>query len=332
MKTRIVNLFFLFFLISSFSNAQFYPNPEAYKHFSIIKNNDTINYHVYASKNFNELERFILFIHGSGSEPLFKISKENKSTSIISSIPFDLDKIPENLALVVVSKKCIPFSITNKNFVTPECFFENEGLDYRVWQNNEVINHIIKNQILLPKKILVIGHSEGSDVVAKLGTINNNITHIGFWAGGGNTQFYDFALFIRKEVSEGKIDEQTAQLKLDSLFNKIKEIQAEPNSITKEWNGHTYKRWTQFSEPPIENLLKINKPLFVALGSEDESVPVESGLLIPIEFLKHKKNNLTFKLYPNYDHSFNKIPQNENEEWEDKWMDVFKDFLDWTNK
>jgi len=180
--------------------------------------------------------------------------------------------------------------------------------------------------------VIVIGHSEGADVVAKLGTVNKKITHIGFWSGGGITQYYDFALFIRKEVSEGKIDEQIAQQKLNSLLTKIKEIETEPNSISKKWLGNTYKRWNHFSEPSINNLLKINIPIFVAFGAKDTSVPLESALLIPIEFIRHKKDNLTFKIYPDYDHSFNKVPTNENEDWKSNWMDVFDEFIEWTNK
>lgn len=326
---RNLMFFICAFLCANFSFGQFYPKPEAYQHFSIRENNDTINYHIYSKKNLDEVHDFILFIQGSGSEPLFTIKQGEKSTSIASQVPFNLDEIPEKYAFVVVSKKCIPFSVTNKEFKAPPCFFENEGLNYRVWQNDVVINDITSKRIKNAKHILTIGHSEGSDVAAKLGTINKNITHIGFWSGGGTTQFYDFAIFIRKEVSANIIDETMAKVKMDSLFNEIRNIQADPNSITKIWQGNTYRRWSQFSEPAIDNLLKIDKPLFVALGAKDESVPVESGLLIPIEFLNHKKTNLTFKLYPDYDHSFNKVPNNENEEWESHWTDVFKEFLAW---
>ncbi|MFD2909013.1 dienelactone hydrolase family protein [Flavobacterium ardleyense] len=328
MKRHFINFIFLF-LCSNFIFGQFYPKHDEYKHFSIRINNDTINYHIYSKKKLDKVHNFILFIPGSGSKPLFTIKQDGNSTNIASQIPFNLDEIPEKYAFVVVSKKCIPFSVTNKEFKTPKCFFENEGLNYRVWQNDEVIKEIIYKRIKNVKKILTIGHSEGSDVVAKLATINKKITHIGFWSGGGNTQFYDFALFIRKEVSENKIDEKMAKVKMDSLFNEIKNIQADANSITKIWKGNTYRRWSQFSEPAIVNLLKIEQPLFVALGAKDESVPVESGLLIPIEFLNHKKKNLTFKLFPDYDHSFNKVPSNENEDWESHWTAVFKEFLLW---
>lgn len=331
MKLKLISLI-LTVLFSNSLPGQVYPKHEEYRHFSICKKNDTINYHIYSQKDLKESDGIILFIQGSGADPLFKITKEDGFKSIKSRVPFNLDKIPENFAFVIVSKKCLPFSTENENFKAPKYFYENESLNYRVWQYNEVINRILKNQIKNPKKIIAVGHSEGSDVVAKLGTVNKKITHIGFWSGGGTTQYYDFALFIRKEVSEGKIDEKTAKQQMDSLFIQIKKIENEPDSISKNWLGNTYQRWSHFSEPPIANLLKIDIPIFAAFGAKDLSVPLESALLIPIEFIRHKKENLTFRVYPDYDHSFNKVPTNENENWESHWMDVFDEFIDWTNK
>ena len=212
---------------------------------------------------------------------------------------------------------------------------ENESLNYRVWQGDEVINDLTKYYIKNPNKVVIIGHSEGADVVAKLGHTNKKITHIGFWAGGANTQYYDFALFIQKDVQSGKITQKEAVDSLEGLFNDIKNIESDPDNTEKQWLENSYHRWSHFSEPAIDNLLKINKPLFVAVAGKDESVPIESSLLIPIEFIRHKKTNLTFKIYPDYDHSF-AIPlqdeDNEDEDWIWEWMKVFKDFMKWVEQ
>ncbi|WP_232745176.1 dienelactone hydrolase family protein [Capnocytophaga sp. H4358] len=70
----------------------------------------------------------------------------------------------------------------------------------------------------------------------------------------------------------------------------------------------------------------------MAVAGKDESVPIESSLLIPIEFIRHSKDNLTFKIYPDYNHSFARPPQNENEEWSREFMTVFDDFMKWVNQ
>lgn len=338
--------YLLFLLFPLFSFAQFDPKEDEYKHYKIITKNDTINYHIYTNKTSKEINGFILFFQGSGPQPLLQIStkidtlktningaKENKITKtkmLYSSIPFDLDRIPLNLAFVLISKKGIPFIVNSDNFKASRTYYQNESLDYRVWQGNKVINQILKKQITQPKKVIVIGHSEGSDVVAKLGTINKKITNIGFWSGGGNTQYYDFALLARKEVQKGNLTEAQGKLKLDSLFSKLTEIQKNENSIADFWEGNSYFRWSKYSEPPIQNLLKITIPIFVTACGRDESVPIESAYLIPIEFIRHKKENLTFKVYPDYDHSF--IITHENGEKEYHWMDVFEEFIKWTNE
>lgn len=326
---KIVFGIILFLFQWSFS--QNTPSYEHFKHSSILTKKDTINYYAYSPGEINNTTGILLFIHGSGAFPMFNVTKENQSTSLVSTIPLDLDMLPKNYAFVVVSKKCVPFVMINHEYQPSKCFYENESLDYRVWQYDHVLNDMIK-KIKNPRNIITIGHSEGSDVVAKLGTINKKITHIGFWSGSGNSQYNDFALIIRKEVNERKIDEGLASKKLDSLYEQLNDIEKHPNDIHKFWMNNTYKRWHEFSEPAVENLLKISVPIFVAIGTKDEAVPVESSLIIKSEFIRKHKKNLTFKIYPNYDHGFETVPQNANEESQDKWMDVFNEFMNWVEK
>ena len=328
--------FLIFTIIVFFSNSCFsqsnIPDYEKFKTEKIILKNDTINYHIFSSNKITDATGIILFIHGSGSFPMFNVKKENGSMWINSTVPFDLDKMPKDFALILVSKKCVPFLVLNEEYKPKKCFFENEGLDYRVWQNDLVIKNLLKKTFKNPKKIIAIGHSEGSDVVAKLGTINKNLTHIGFWSGSGNSQYNDFALMTRKDAISGKISEKESVEKLDSLFIQLEDIEKDKSSISKDWLDNSYRRWKQFSEPSVDNLLKIDIPIFVAAGTKDESVPVESSLIVKTEFIRKNKKNLTYRLYPNYDHSFELISETPNQEPEDKWMEVFKEFMEWTDE
>lgn len=302
-----------------------------YEHFQLKTKADTINYSIYSKNGINSVSKILLFVQGSGNFPFYEVEKINNGTVTNSTMPFDLEQIPNEYAFVLISKKGIPFC-TNKEeeFETPKIFFTTEGLNYRANRISQVINHLATKQIKNTKKIVVIGHSEGADVVAKLGTINNKITDIGYWSGGGNTQFYDFTIFVRKEVINGNLSEEQGLNKIESVFTKLKEIMNDPESINNFWEDNSYRRWAYFSEPPIDNLLKIKIPLFVAIGSKDKAVPIESTYLIPIEFIRKKKENLTFKVYPNLDHGFELELQND--EFEDHWPEVFNDFLNWIEK
>lgn len=319
---------FFFFLWSFSQNISDY---ERFKHYSIFKKNDTINYYVYSQREIHDTTGILLFIHGSGAFPMFNVTKDSKTTSVVSTIPFDLEKLPKEYAFIIVAKKCVPFVSINKKYYPSKCFYENESLNYRVWQYDNVINELRK-KIKHPKKTIAIGHSEGSDVVAKLGTINKKLTHIGFWSGSGNSQYNDFALMIRKQVSEKKISEKTATMKLDSLYEKLNDIEAHPNEINTFWMDNTYKRWHEFSEPAVENLLKISIPIFVAIGTQDQAVPIESSLIIKSEFIRKHKKNLTYRIYQDYDHGFETVPSHPDEEPQDMWMNVFSEFMHWVEK
>lgn len=344
MKLVLIILTLLPFLVFG----QYDPKTEEYQHKTIITKGDTINYHIYSKGKIEDKSNILIYFHGSGGSPLFSQTiiydtikvvengvtknKVQKSLFLRTSVPFDLDRIPNDYIFVLISKKGVPFSADNDSYMPGQVFYKNESLDYRVWQGDEVINDITKKWLKRPEKILIIGHSEGSGVVAKLGHTNKKVTHIGYWAGGANTQYYDFALFIQKEVQGGQKTQTEAVKSLDSLFTDIKNIENDPNNIEKQWLGNPYRRWSQFTEPSIDNLLKINKPIFVAVAGKDESVPMESSLLIPIEYIRKKKDNLTFKIYPDYNHSFAKPPQKENEDWSWEFMNVFEDFMKWVEQ
>lgn len=324
------SMFFLFMVFTFVGFGQNKTDDQKFQHFSLLTDNDTLHYHIFSHDLISDKTQLLVFIHGSGPFPMYTITQENNEKSIVSTVPFDLEQMPNNVALVMVSKKGIPFSVNTSDFKPDSSYYQNETLDYRVNQYDQVIHHLVQHQFKKATKVMAIGHSEGSDVVAKLGIINKELTHIGFWSGSGATQYNDFALFIRQEVHEGKINETEAAQKLKLLLEQIALIEQNPEAIDQFWLDNTYKRWHSFSEPALQNLLQISIPLFVAIGAQDQAVPVASTLLIPIEFLRFKKTNLTFQLYPNLDHGFESVPA-ENEEAQDHWMSVFKDFIDWTD-
>ncbi|MBG6131645.1 hypothetical protein IWQ47_003035 [Aquimarina sp. EL_43] len=305
----------------------------SYKHHSVITENDTINYHTYSKQNIDSINTLFIYLQGSRAKSLYQIQKREGSMSIRTTVPFDFATIPDHYLFVVISRKGFPF-VTEKDkpFPVPKSYFENQTLTYRANQADVVINDLYDKYNKQIDKIIVLGHSEGSDVAAKLGTINKKITHFGYWSGGGNTQFIDFVTFIRKDVDKGNLTEQQAQVKIDSLFNDLRNIMSNPNATDKFWQGddNSYKRWSHFSEPPVENLLQINKPIYAAIGTKDQAVALESAYLIPIEFIRHQKDNLTFKVYPDLDHGFGK--EIENGKFEEHWNDVFLDFLNWVDK
>ncbi|QXP58993.1 dienelactone hydrolase family protein [Olleya sp. HaHaR_3_96] len=341
MKLNLSIIISLIFVCQTFGQKKYFEHK--FEHYTIVKNNDTIHFHTYSNGDMTPKKGILLYSQGSGSDPFYKLirhidtvktskneePKINKYLEVHKTLPFNLEAFTTDYLLVAISKKSIPFEIFGNDFKTPKAFYENDNLNYRVWQANEVVNYLSNNRLQNKGKIIALGHSEGTEVVAKLGTINNKITAIGYFSGSGNAQYYDFILDIRKYVQRGEMTEEESIIETEKVFNEVKDIYKDPNSLTKKWIGHSYRKWSTSVEPSIDNLLKINIPIYVAHGAKDKAVPIESAYLIPIEFIRHQKTNLTFKVYPKLDHSFAILPKSDNEVYEEHWDDVFNDFLKW---
>ncbi len=172
-----------------------------------------------------------------------------------------------------------------------------------------------------PGRIVLAGHSEGTDVVAGAAH-QGNATHVGFFSGGGPTQMFDFVLMLRQRLADQP--PEAVEKKLGDLMSQFRDVFADPESTTKMMYGHPYKRWAGFfRHPAVEDLLRLQAPLFVAHGSADVSVPIASADYIEVEFIRHGKTNLTFKRYAGLDHNF-RAPDGE-----DGMPTVINDFLQW---
>lgn len=158
-----------------------------------------------------------------------------------------------------------------------------------------------------PSRVLVVGHSEGADVAAVAAAADPRITHVAFLAGGGPPQFYDFYLMRRKEMRSEGAKPEDIEAAMAQLDGEIRAILDDPQSETKFWLGHAYKRWSTFATTSAaEHLAKAKARLFLGHGSEDKSVPIESFDYLVCELLRQGRRDFTAKRYPGCDHSFMK--------------------------
>ncbi|MBV7270719.1 alpha/beta hydrolase family protein [Winogradskyella luteola] len=317
------HLLFLFFgIIHIAGSAQINPSEKGFQTYQIKTINDTINFYIYNPKSIIKKH---LFIHIDGSYPAPLWIETNPCCATLD--PFNYDLIPEQYAYVVISKHGFPFS-GKENFKTPKNFWKKNTLDFRVSRANQVIKYIQKN-IFEPEEIVVVGTSQGTDIAAKLATINKDITKIGFWAGGGLPQLMEFIMFARKDAIAGKITEVEATKRIDSLLVQFEKMFDNPTP-EKMWDGNSYLSYVSFSEPPVANLLKLDIPIYVAIGTKDENVAAENSYIIPVEFIRNRKKNLTFRQFPNYDHGF--VEKTVKGKKIDRFDRVTKDFIKWLNE
>lgn len=320
-KMNIRKLWILF-LFPMVCWAQTSPEKEGFLAKQILLENDTINYFIRMPK---EKKAQHLFVLVEGSYPM-PVNLKINGICCSSYDVFNPNLIPEDYAYVVIAKHGYTF-YQERNEI-PKNYWKKKTLEFRANRVDKVIKHI-KKELFQPKNVVAVGISQGCDVVAKLGTFNKDLTHIGFWASGGHNQLTDFITMARKDVYRGKITEDRATVIVDSLLTQFDKMYKDP-SPNKFWDENSYLSYVSFSEPPIQNLLKIDIPLHVAIGTADENVPVESAYIIPIEFMKYGKTNLTFRHYKNYDHGFIEVLPNGKEI--DRFDEVTKEFFEWIQK
>ena len=290
----------------------------------LLTDQERIVYYTH-QKGSAEKSKLVVYLQGSDPSPLFSYSLDQGEIKRFCFLPADFQRVGEEYLFVAIEKIGFEEVIDENNIPKPPIYQTQNSLHNRVFRANEVINHL--NSTHSFSHIIVYGHSEGAPVAAKLATTNPHITHLGFWAGNALPDFFDFVLETRKEYYKGNIDMQTAQDQIDETIQEfVEEVAKDTANVST--GGYTHLRWWSYAEPPIHHLLTLDIPIYVQVATEDESAPIESTYLIPLEFARLQKSNLTYKVCVGCNHSF-RIPGQQGNAG-NKWPEIFTNFIQWT--
>lgn len=281
----------------------------------------------------------MIFIHGSGNLPTFHYipSQKNYNWNAFSEVR----NYKDNYHVIFVNKPSVPLFDTvqgeNGNYSYPisEDFKQKYSLEWRAEAASLIINEAIKLLPVDKSKILIIGHSQGGQVAPKIAVLNKKVTHIVLLNSNSLNHLYDYVLQERLAAFKGEQTFETTQTNIDSLFSDYKKIFDDPESRTKMWNEETYFRWASFSdETPLENMLKLKIPIYVVAGGKDLwGSFVMNTDYVQIDFLQHKKTNLTYKVYPNANHFLqDEITVNGKTKTVNLKPKIFEDIIEWSEK
>jgi pimeloyl-ACP methyl ester carboxylesterase len=177
---------------------------------------------------------------------------------------------------------------------------------------------------VLPGRVLVVGHSEGGIVAAKVAAEDPSVTHVAVLAGGGPTQLFDLLTLARRGLLLQSVS-KAPQERVDYALSQWREIQADPESADKLFLGHPYRRWSSFLKTStIEQLLKTDARIYAAQGTEDQAVAWESFDLLRAE-LASRGRKAEFDAVAGADHSF----VLHSDKPSDGWKDLFERVLSW---
>jgi len=151
-------------------------------------------------------------------------------------------------------------------------------------------------------RTLVIGHSEGGIVAARVAAEVPQVTHVASLSGGGPTQLYDLAEFQRQPGPGDKPGD--AERRVDSFYAEWAKVQKNPDSIKDFWLGHPNRRWSSFLKDSVtEEMLRSKAKIFLAQGTEDRSVSVGSFDVLVAE-LNARGRSVTSERVQGADHGF----------------------------
>jgi hypothetical protein len=281
-----------------------------------------INFYI-DTTNIQQKAPIILYLTGSGGYPLCFFIEGDSSSRVATTFETTvMHSTRDRYHFVVIGKPglyfCDTISSNEKNisqlienYQPPKLYNGQLSLEWRVKSAQVVLSFLIKKGYS-NKKIIAWGFSEGGQVVPTLAIEDKRITHVVSVGGSGLNQFYDNIITTRIKIEKGELSHEQGQAEIDNLLNTYKDIYQNKNSTSKQYWGHSYKRWASFGlEDNIKNLTQLNIPIYMIAGTADENSPILGLDYVPLEFLRLGKTNLVYDVCIGCDHYQQIIDSND---------------------
>jgi pimeloyl-ACP methyl ester carboxylesterase len=210
----------------------------------------------------------ILVIGGSGCQSAWT-RHESQVNSGLQGLTYQLAR--GRARVLVVEKPGVKPLDTPKQMGSAEGaskeFLEEHTLPRWATANAAALAAVLARPDIDPKRVLVVGHSEGGIVAARVAAEVPAVTHVAPLSCSGVTQLFSLAELARRRAPKGQGD-AAAQ----AVFDEWAKILAKPDSIDDFWMGHPYRRWSTFLQSSVIDELKRGKAkVYLAHGTADEA-------------------------------------------------------------
>jgi pimeloyl-ACP methyl ester carboxylesterase len=153
-----------------------------------------------------------------------------------------------------------------------------------------------------PSRTLVVGHSEGGIIAARMVAELPKVTHVASLAGGGPTQLFDFVANSARPRPDDRPGD--AGRRAQVIYDEWAKIQKDPESTSRFWLGHPYRRWSSFLKRSVtEELLRTKARLYVAAGVRDAVIPIAAHDMLVAD-LRARGRDVTAERVEGADHGF----------------------------
>jgi pimeloyl-ACP methyl ester carboxylesterase len=259
--------------------------------------------HFFASAPFRG--PIVVYCEGSGCNSLFHVDKGRLRFGLYALVA---DLVP-GTCVVSAEKRGVPFGHRGHGGTGIDC-----PPEYTKWATREqrvddvctmlaAAEEEMRANGSIPSHVIVIGHSEGAEVAAAVAARRPEVTHLAFLAGGGPSEMFDDVMLLRRGMAAQHKSPAEIENAVEARVDVFREILAHPNSTTRFFEGHAYRRWSGYMlHPPMDSLLACHAKLFIAQGGADQAVPVEATDLLAVELLRHGRRDVTLIRLPGADH------------------------------
>ena len=309
------------------------PQEFGYRHIVLKFKTDNVDILIKSNKGEENVQKpLFFFCQGSLPQPIIKYHVDN----VYGVFPFEADSLSKKYHLIIVSKPYIPVVVDYKTLSTSFNYVDSSGkfpkeysdrnlLSYYIPRNIAVLKYLQKQKWVTTTKLVVAGHSEGSTVAAKMAAGYKKITHLIY--AGGNPMGRIMSMIGQSRANETDTD----STKFGEEEVKYWESVVKNKSDMDGSQGDTHKATFEFSQPPIEYLVKLKIPVLVSYGTKDWSAPFND--FMRINFIQQGKTNFTFQPYIGTEHNFFPLSANNKPNYDIfNWNKVAYDWLKWTNE
>lgn len=274
--------------------------------------------------------------------------KRPDQSKIIARLDIPDEKLPFGIVLHIQGSACesvhdayynISTELKKKNFahlliekpgitrgMKPEdCFKDSYLIKNDIFTRANDAFHVlefIKKNFKWNERYFIIGKSEGT-IVATLLAKKKYPTALALIAGAnGMTMEDEFMLMLDKGDKPCGLTSKT------ELKKKIETIYLRPDSketwCSSSSSPNSFYWWSRILRLSVlEDLKTFDFPIWVAHGTLDESVPIESSIEVEKVFQREEKKNLTFKRYEGLNHKW------RNQKGEKKIGEMLSDLDQW---
>ncbi|VAW96165.1 hypothetical protein MNBD_GAMMA22-871 [hydrothermal vent metagenome] len=255
---------------------------------SITRANSDLTINFQLQKTAAKSGSILLFVQDSkcksSSEQFFKLTE-----SLSNIAKLYVDKIGESDAVKAhaTHAKC------SDNFIS------NSSIDQRLADYQQVIKHLRNTATWWDKKLYLIGESEGGLIAGLIAANTSETTKLAIISfGGGMTMSESWIKSLTKSMlakGSSVADIDALKVRATEFFkNKI----AESTSNKEIASNVTYKWWASVVDVRLsDSLSKADFPIYIAHGTDDIKIPVESAQKISDLFTTLGKENLTYNEY-----------------------------------